>query len=133
MPGGSWVIIGPSTLFRGTILSEKNYVYKPTCVTQTSTPTSSPTSSTPTDPQVPIKPIGFVATGGGSPIKFRAAPAPVLLARSVPTSILISAIGVKAKIVSLGFDSEGGMEVPTSGAVTGWFNGAPTPGRLSIP
>ena len=104
-------------------------------VTPTPTPTPTPTSSaspspTPTDPQVPIKPIGFVATGGGSPLKFRAAPAPVLLARSVPTSISMPAIGVKAKIVSLGFDSEGGMEVPTTGAVTGWFNGAPTPGEL---
>ena len=50
--------------------------------------------------------------------------------RSVPLSISIPAIGVKAKIVTLGFDSEGGMEVPTTGVVTGWFNGAPTPGEL---
>jgi hypothetical protein len=217
LPGGSWVNIGPGTLFRGTILSEqditlkpnasvlgrlfstngkitieKNYIYKPTCgtpptptpsptpsptttstsacttmlcpsptatptpkpsvtPTQTSTPTFSPTptpkpsvtptptatltpspspSSTPTEPQIPIKPIGFVATGGGSPLIFSPAVAQARLMRPAPLSISIPAIGVKAKIVTLGFDSEGGMEVPTTGAVTGWFNGAPTPGEL---
>ena len=39
-------------------------------------------------------------------------------------------IGVKAKIISVGFNSDGSMEVPTTGGVTGWFNGAPTPGEL---
>lgn len=47
----------------------------------------------------------------GSPLKFRAASVPALLARSVPTSITISAIDVKAKIVSLGLDSEGKIGV----------------------
>jgi sortase (surface protein transpeptidase) len=79
---------------------------------------------------VPIKPIGFVATGGGSPINLQTASSVIGMSRAVPTSISISSIGVKAKIITLGFDSNGGMEVPTSGVVAGWFEGAPSPGEI---
>ena len=63
-------------------------------------------------------------------MKFRSSQTPEFLTRSEPSSITIPAIGVKAKLISLGLDSEGAMEVPTTGTVAGWFNGAPTPGEI---
>jgi sortase (surface protein transpeptidase) len=94
-----------------------------------STPTPLPSPKV-TEPQVPIKPKGFVATGGGTFVRLKAATSLIFLAHSVPNSITISSIGVKAKLVSLGLDSVGAMEVPTTGEVAGWFNGAPTPGEI---
>ena len=71
-----------------------------------------------------------MGTGDGSTLKFKSAAAPKYLEHSVPNSITIAAIGVKAKLISLGLDELGAMEVPSSGNVAGWFNGAPTPGEI---
>ena len=51
------------------------------------------------------------------------------LERSAPVNISIPAISVKAKFVTLGLDKAGALQVPTSGTVAGWFEGAPTPGE----
>lgn len=97
------------------------------------TPTPEPSESQ----QVPRKPIGFVATDDQSKSFTKRANLVtnkyenfVALDRSAPVNISIPAIRVKAKVISLGFNKEGGMAVPTSGKVTGWFTGAPTPGEL---
>lgn len=37
---------------------------------------------------------------------------------------------MKAKLVSMGLDPAGAMEVSKTRALAGWFNGAPTPGEL---
>ena len=37
---------------------------------------------------------------------------------------------MRAKLVSLGLDGAGAMEVTTTGTVAGWFNGVPTPGEI---
>ena len=55
---------------------------------------------------------------------------PAYLERSAPVNISIPAISVKAKFVTLGLDKVGALQVPTTGTVVGWFNGAPTPGEI---
>ena len=48
----------------------------------------------------------------------------------MPNSITLAAIGVKAKLISLGLDAADAMEVPTSGTVVDWFNSGSTPGEI---
>ena len=52
------------------------------------------------------------------------------LARSVPVRLQIAAIGVDSRLMDLGLQSDGSMEVPPGGFPAGWFTGAPTPGEL---
>ena len=42
-------------------------------------------------------------------------------------NISIPAISVKAKFVTLGLDKVGTLQVPTTGTVMSWFDGAPAP------
>ena len=44
--------------------------------------------------------------------------------------ITIPSIGVDSSIIKLGLASKGILQVPTSGAVAGWYTGSPTPGEL---
>jgi sortase (surface protein transpeptidase) len=59
-----------------------------------------------------------------------AAASQAFLSKSSPTSISIPSLGVKAKLIKLGLQKNGMMEVPTTAAVAGWFTGAPTPGEI---
>ncbi len=45
-----------------------------------------------------------------------------------PVSLTIPAIGVRSKLVHLGLNSNGTLEVPSSTAVAGWYTGSPRPG-----
>ncbi len=47
----------------------------------------------------------------------------------VPELISIPAIGVSAPVISLGLNSDGTLEVPSSNNETGWFRGGPEPGE----
>jgi LPXTG-site transpeptidase (sortase) family protein len=51
------------------------------------------------------------------------------LRRSVPVRLQIPAIGVDTRLVALGLQADGTMEVPSSGFPAGWYTGAPTPGE----
>jgi hypothetical protein len=53
------------------------------------------------------------------------------MARSVPVSVEIPAIGVRASIIRLGLQAGGAMEVPplTHPFLAGWFDQGPTPGQ----
>ena len=97
--------------------------------TVTAKPTPSPTPTLALPPQVPIKPKGFVATGGGELLKSKGSHL-VYLARSTPLLISIPRISVKANLISLGLNKDGTLQVPTTGTVAGWFSGAPTPGEI---
>jgi sortase (surface protein transpeptidase) len=46
-----------------------------------------------------------------------------------PAKILIPAIGASARIVPLGLNTNGTLEVPTSFSAAGWFRGAAEPGE----
>ena len=46
----------------------------------------------------------------------------------IPERLVIPVIGVDTELVSLGLNSDGTMEVPSSYNEAGWFTGAPKPG-----
>jgi len=45
-----------------------------------------------------------------------------------PVSLTIPAIGVRTKLVDLGLNANGTLQVPASTAVAGWYSGSPPPG-----
>jgi LPXTG-site transpeptidase (sortase) family protein len=47
-----------------------------------------------------------------------------------PVSLTIPVIGVKTQLISLGLTSGGGMQVPSSSQVAGWYTGSPRPGAV---
>lgn len=54
----------------------------------------------------------------------------LVLAESHPVSVAIPAIGVRSRLVDLGLDADGAMEVPRDPSLAGWFTGSPSPGAL---
>ena len=55
-----------------------------------------------------------------------AQPAPV----ASPVSLTIPLIGVKSNLITLSLAQGGGMQVPSSTAVAGWYTGSPRPGSI---
>jgi len=47
---------------------------------------------------------------------------------AVPVWLTIPAIGVRAKVVDLGLNPDGTLQVPASTTVVGWYTGSPPPG-----
>jgi LPXTG-site transpeptidase (sortase) family protein len=47
-----------------------------------------------------------------------------------PVLLTIPAIGVRSKLVDLGLNSNGTLQVPASTAVAGWYSGSPPPGEV---
>ena len=45
-----------------------------------------------------------------------------------PTALIIPAIGVQARLIRLGVMPDGALQVPSSTAVAGWYQGSPRPG-----
>jgi hypothetical protein len=54
----------------------------------------------------------------------------LVLPESDPVAISIPRIGVQSRLVDLGLDGNGTMEVPQDPARAGWFTGGPTPGAV---
>ena len=52
------------------------------------------------------------------------------LAPSTPLSMSIPSLKVQTKIIKLGLDSVGALEVPKSGDIAGWYKGSPSPGEI---
>ena len=52
------------------------------------------------------------------------------LPESMPVRVEIPRIGVASRVVGLGLDAAGRMEVPQVGEVAGWYTKGPTPGAL---
>jgi sortase (surface protein transpeptidase) len=50
--------------------------------------------------------------------------------RSAPVRVDIPAIGVRSRLMGLGLQDDGTMEVPPGAFPAGWYTGAPTPGEL---
>jgi sortase (surface protein transpeptidase) len=50
--------------------------------------------------------------------------------RSVPLTLKIPAIDVSVPLGSLGLNSDGTVQVPTTAQQAGWFNLGPTPGQI---
>ena len=47
-----------------------------------------------------------------------------------PVSLTIPLIGVKTNLITLGLAQGGGMQVPSSTTVAGWYTGSPRPGSI---
>ena len=91
------------------------------------------------EPRAPVSPSVAastrVAPSASSPISptpphTRMAVGTSHLARSVPIRLQIGAIGVDSRLIGLGLERDGSLEVPAGGFPAGWFTGAPTPGEL---
>ena len=52
------------------------------------------------------------------------------LTPSAPLSMSIPSLKVKAKIIKLGLDSVGALEVPKTGDIAGWYKGSSSPGEI---
>lgn len=48
---------------------------------------------------------------------------------ALPVRLRIPALHVDSKVVGLGLQSDGAVEVPASASVAGWFDGGPRPGQ----
>jgi hypothetical protein len=55
---------------------------------------------------------------------------PVTLPRSAPVRVTIPELGVRSRVMELGIDDDGSMEVPPGAYPAGWFDRSPTPGEL---
>ncbi len=49
---------------------------------------------------------------------------------AAPVRLQVPAIGVDSELDELGLQTDGTLEVPSSGFPAGWYTGAPTPGEL---
>ena len=58
-----------------------------------------------------------------------AAPA-VRMSRSVPVRLRIPTIGVDSKLMDLGLNKDGSLEVPPKAKPAGWYSRSPTPGEI---
>jgi hypothetical protein len=65
-------------------------------------------------------------TGGGLPDQLTG----TVLPASTPVSVSLPRLGIRSKLVHLGVDKYGAMQVPTDPARAGWYKLGPTPGEL---
>ena len=54
----------------------------------------------------------------------------LVLPGSHPVAVAIPKLGVRSRLVDLGLEGNGAIEVPKDPADAGWFSGGPTPGAL---
>jgi hypothetical protein len=71
---------------------------------------------------------GFVATTSTATSSTTTLPNEVV-GRSVPIRLRISVLGLSARIVSLGLNRDGTVQVPSTVTVTGWYRLGPAPGQ----
>ena len=106
-----------------------------TAVARPSTPEAAPATgsndqSTPSaSPSAPQATSGGPTAGAGK-TNVRDKTTGVVLPESDPVVVSIPRIGVRSRLVKLGLDDQGAMDVPQDPADAGWFTGGPTPGAL---
>lgn len=88
---------------------------------------TAPASATARPPAASPSPPNPMNKAPGPSTRQRAA---LPMPRSTPVRIQIPVIGVDTKLISLGLQQDGTMQVPPDAASAGWFTGAPTPGSL---
>jgi sortase (surface protein transpeptidase) len=83
-------------------------------------------SAAPAAPPVP-QPAAIPAPSGRAVLPASLATAPQA---ARPAWLSVPAIGVRARLVYLGLNKNGTLQVPASTAVAGWFTGSPRPGAV---
>jgi LPXTG-site transpeptidase (sortase) family protein len=53
-----------------------------------------------------------------------------VMRRSIPVRLSIPSIGLVSRLMKLGLQKDGSLQVPPSGFPAGWYTGSPTPGQL---
>jgi hypothetical protein len=76
------------------------------------------------------KPSPERPTAGADQTNLRDQTKGLVLPESEPVAVSIPRIGVQSRLVELGLDADGAMEVPQDPAVAGWFARGPAPGAL---
>jgi Sortase domain len=90
--------------------------------------TASGSDSTPTPTTAPRAVATEKSSSGG-----RGVPDEItgpVLPESDPVEISIARLGVRSRLVDLGVDANGAMDVPQDAALAGWYTLGPTPGAL---
>jgi sortase (surface protein transpeptidase) len=57
-------------------------------------------------------------------------PGPAVRPAARPADLIIPAIGVRTRLVTLGTTAQGTLQVPSTTAVAGWYTGSPVPGAI---
>ena len=83
-------------------------------------------SAAPAAPPVP-RPAAIPAPSGRAVLPASLETAPQA---ARPVWLSVPAIGVRTRLVDLGLNSSGTLQVPASTAVAGWFTGSPRPGAV---
>jgi sortase (surface protein transpeptidase) len=82
-----------------------------------------------TSPSAP-RPTAERPTAGADHTNVRDKITGLVLPESDPVAVSIPKIGVRSRLVELGLEENGSMEVPKNPAEAGWFSQGPTPGAL---
>ena len=82
----------------------------------------------------PAAPVRWAARPSPVPVPSGRTAAPVWLATvqntARPVWLTVPAIGVRTRLVDLGLNKNGTLQVPDSTTVAGWFTGSPRPGAI---
>jgi hypothetical protein len=82
----------------------------------------------------PVAPVRWAAKPSPVPVPSGRTASPVWLATvqhtARPVWLTVPAIGVRTRLVDLGLNKNGTLQVPDSTAVAGWFTGSPRPGAI---
>jgi Sortase domain len=82
----------------------------------------------------PSAPVWWAARPSPLPVPSGRTVGPALLATvqqtARPVWLSVPAIGVRTRLVDLGLNRNGTLQVPTSTTVAGWFTGSPRPGAV---
>lgn len=85
----------------------------------------------PSAPSSPVSQKQAVATAAPALPPETEAPSPAFaMTKSAPVDVRIPALGVRSRLMRLGLDRKGQLEVPPGAFPAGWYTGAPTPGEL---
>ena len=87
--------------------------------------------------------VSALSPAHAAPLPARPAPIPAPTGRTVqpgslatarqaarPVSLSIPSIGVRTRLIHLGVNQDGTLQVPSSTAVAGWYTGSPRPGMV---
>ncbi len=86
------------------------------------------TSSASPSPSVRSALVAPVAGPAEPPAAPLAAVRRVALVRSVPVRVRIASIGLDSRLMALGLEADGTLQVPPAGFPAGWYTGGPTRG-----
>jgi sortase (surface protein transpeptidase) len=91
-----------------------------------------PAVAAPHGPATPARGPAAPPRGPATPARGPAAPLPAPAVRPTPrpVDLIIPAIGVRTRLITLGTTARGALQVPATTAVAGWYTGSPAPGAI---